>query len=134
MATTPNETFSIPTTLESSGTAHFYHGEQVDLRASDLDPVARFTAEAIGAAAHLSSIGDPTPDMFDARRMQLDGAFSTNVVDLATKHPAGYSETSPTTPEATPGEIIDFVLRAGAHVVKYRTEEQDIPREGSKAA
>lgn len=131
MATTPNETFSIPTTLESSGTAHFYHGEQVDLHASNLDPVARFTAEAMGAAAHQEAVGNPAPSRFDTKRMEYIGS---NVTYLADKRQPEHKETSLQTPEATPGEIIDFVLRAGAHVVKYRTEEQDIPREGSKAA
>lgn len=123
MATTPNETFTIPPSPEADGSARLRLVEQSSSRVSELDPVARLTAEAIGAAAHLRTVGDPTPDMFDKPRMARDGnVIGGNVVDSVAR---ATSEVPSHQPEVTPAQICEYIGGVGVRMAYYRREHRE---------
>ena len=114
MATTPNHaTYQLPP-QKTEGTAQFYRGEPVDLRASELDPVARYTSEAVDAARETAPIN--TNDI-DEPRMQLDG-LGGSVIALA-----GRRNTSRPEVEASGGITAADMLHIGGLHNWMRSEE-----------
>ncbi len=130
MATTLNETFTIPPSPEADGTARFDPGEQVDFRASHLDKIAQYRAEALGAAAHRQDVRSPKFSDYDYSRTEGSDVVRTLGLEAVS---APISEAAPGQREETPTEIIQYVALASAHLLRNRTAELDIPRQYREA-
>lgn len=130
MATTyRNTTNQFPS---QEGTARFYSGEQVDLHASKLDPVALATAEALGAAAHRRDSREltaPDFDDYDYTRTEEDPSSSIGgiVIDPASRFRPATPETAPPERHFDPTNLRD-ILTAAAHLNRWRKDEQNVPR------